>query len=84
MHITHFHNRFPENEFESAFSYMNSLDWNLSFHQSAEKWVLIAGDKLLASFDTREELDAFIFGLALGFAVLPDEVIDHLLKIIRD
>ena len=38
---------------------------------------MIEGDNLIATFDSRKELETFVFGLALGFAVLPDEVIDH-------
>jgi hypothetical protein len=84
MQITHFHNRFPENDFKSAVTFLDSFDWNLSVHPSGENWVLITGDQLAATFDTQKELEAFVFGLALGFAVLPDEVADHLRKIIGD
>lgn len=76
--------RFPDNDFKGAVSYLDSFDWNLSFHQSMNKWLLIGGDQLIATFNTQEELEAFTFGMAFGFATLPDEVIDHILKVIRD
>ena len=84
MHIEKWHDRFPENDLKGAINFLNSLDWNLSFNQSANKWSLIGGDQRIASFATQGEMEAFIFGMAFGLGVLPDEVIDHILRIIRD
>jgi len=45
---------------------------------------MYGGNQLLFSSQNEKELEAFIFGLALGFAVLPGEILDRIREIIRD
>jgi hypothetical protein len=57
---------------QGAVNFLNSLDWNISFDESAGKRKVFGGDRLLFSAQNEEAVQAFLFGMALGLAVLPE------------
>ena len=72
------------NEIKDAIGFLDSLDWNLTYQKSGDSWVLFGGDRLIITTETKRELEAFIFGMALGLSVLPDEILEHIRKIIGE
>jgi len=76
--------RIPGENFAGAVSFLNSLGWNITFSESGKQKKIFAGDQLLFSSSNRREIDSFIFGMALGLAVLPEEVLDRIRNIISD
>lgn len=72
----------PGQDLQGAISILNSFDWNISKEKFNENWRLFSGDRLLFSSDNETEVDAFIFGMALSFAVLPNEIQDKIRQII--
>jgi hypothetical protein len=76
--------RIPGEDFHGAINFLNSLDWNISFGESTGKRKVFGGDRLLFSAQDDEAVHAFLFGMALGLAVLPDEILDRIREIIKD
>ena len=76
--------RIPGENYQGAVSFLNSLDWNISFYEVDDQRKVFSGDRLLFSSEHEKEVEAFIFGMALGLAVLPDEILDRIREIIRD
>jgi hypothetical protein len=76
--------RIPGEDFHGATNFLNSLDWNISFGESAGKRKVFGGDRLLFSAQKEEAVQAFLFGMAPSLAVLPDEILDRIREIIRD
>jgi hypothetical protein len=74
----------PGKDMQGAINFLNSLDWNISFGESAGKRKVFGGDRLLFSSQNEEAVQAFLFGMALGLAVLPDEILDRIREIIRE
>jgi hypothetical protein len=72
----------PGNDFLGAVSYLNDLGWNLTILKQDDNWLLISGDKLLLTSDTEEELKSFVFGMAIGLAVLPESIMEQIRNII--
>ena len=76
--------RIPGKNFNGAVSFLNSLDWNISIVESDDLRKVFAGDRLLLSSSNEREVEAFIFGMALGLAVLPEEILDRVREMTRD
>ena len=72
------------NDIKDAIGILERLDWNLTYQKSGDSWKLFGGDQLIITTKTESELNAFIFGMALGISVLPDEILDQIRKIIRE
>ena len=64
----------PDGTLESSLTLANQLQWNLEVIEGAGHWVVRSGDQPIFRTDSRSELDAFLYGLALAYAVLPDPV----------
>jgi hypothetical protein len=56
---------------EEAVDLLNSFHWNISIRQSEEVWYVLGGEKVIFQSNQRDSVDAFLYGLALGYAVLP-------------
>lgn len=76
--------RIPGEGFIGAVSFLNSLDWNIEITESKNQKKVITGDRLLFSSNNEKEIESFIFGMAIGLAVLPEEVLNHVRKIIKE
>ncbi len=74
----------PGKDMQGAISFLNGLGWNISFSESAGQRKVFGGDRLLFSTEYEKEVESFIFGMALGLAVLPDKVIDEIRKIAEE
>jgi len=76
--------RIPGKDIEGALSLLNSLGWNISERVTSDQIKLFAGDRWLISSSNKQEVESFIFGMALSLAVLPEEILNQIRKIIRD
>ena len=58
----------------------NQLYWGIEVKQHSQRWTVQSGDQALLISDNRESVDAFLYGLALAYSILPDES----LKVVRE
>lgn len=72
----------PGEDFDGAVKFLSSLGWNISFSSSENEIKVFGVDQLLFSSSNEKEVESFIFGIALGLVVLPEEVLDLIRKII--
>lgn len=75
--------RIPDDSWEGAVKFLNTLDWNLSIVRDNGRWSLYGGDQRIFSSDSEGELETFVLGMALGLAVLPDDFLDQIRILIR-
>ncbi len=63
---------------------INRLHWFLSIEQVTSieggmpYWYVKGGEKVIFSADSREAVDAFLYGMSLAYAVIPDPLFDNL------
>lgn len=72
------------NNWEGAVQFLDELAWNLSWYEKNNNWTLYGGDQPIAWFDRKEELEAFVLGMAIGLVVLPDEILNQIKKLIEE
>lgn len=80
----HWRDRIPEGSWLNAAKFLDSLSWNLSWRKEDGVWRLYAGDPLLFSAESERELEAFVLGMALGLAVLPENMLEHIRKLVAE
>ncbi len=70
----------PDGTLASGVELANRLYWHIKWGSGGQQWCVWAGDGegLLLRTDTREALEAFLYGLGLAYAVLPEDTFDHL------
>lgn len=61
---------------ESGMEYVNSVGWNLAYWEHNGQWYITAGETLLLSTDSREAVDAFLYGMALSYSVIPENILN--------
>lgn len=76
--------RIPGNNLDGAISFLDSLDWNITIKKSNEMVRVYAGEPLLYKSSNNQEIEAFIYGMALSLAVLPGEIINRIREIIKE
>jgi hypothetical protein len=64
----------PGRSLSGAVDFLNEHDWFISYKQIGEYWFVMGGDQPLLKADFKEIADAFILGLAYGFAMLTEEM----------
>jgi hypothetical protein len=69
---------FPGEKLEGGIELVNRLDWGLSVQMAGESYVVSSGDEPILRTDTKDALQAFIYGLGLAYAVLPEELFNNL------
>lgn len=62
---------------EGGVALVNSLGWNLTVSRSEDKqmWWVYAGEKPILKTDSREAVDALLYGMALSYSVLPEPLL---------
>lgn len=58
----------------------NRLYWGITVTDAAQKWFVKSGEKAVFVADTKEAVDAFLYGLSLAYAVLPPDLFDTLAR----
>lgn len=74
----------PGHDYEGAISFLNSLYWNLSFEKVDNQLKVFTGEILLYKSTNEQDVESFILGLALGLAVLPEEMHEQIRKLAGD
>ncbi len=67
----------PFTTFNEALDFLNRAQWHLKVAEDSGHWNLWAGDGELHLYraDSNQELEAFVMGMALTFAMIgPDEL----------
>lgn len=64
----------PKGTLEGGIELLDSFWWNISYSQVGDTWVVSGGELVLLRADSREAADAFIYGLALAYSLIPTEV----------
>lgn len=64
---------------ESALGLINTFLWGITINSvpdptGGERWAVNGGEKVLLLTDNRECVDAFIYGMALAYSVVPDDL----------
>ena len=75
---------FPEENLEGGIALANRLDWGLSVRMAGESYVVSSGDEPILRTDTKDALQAFIYGLGLAYAVLPEKLFQSLEAALRE
>lgn len=68
----------PNGTLESGIELANEVYWALTIHEHEQRWYIWSGHALIFCADTRGEVDAFLYGLALAYGVLPGSVFEHM------
>jgi hypothetical protein len=63
---------------ETGIELANQLYWNITIKTNEKTWCVWSGEKLIFCADSREAVDAFLYGLGLAYAVLPEPVFEQL------
>ena len=74
----------PGGTLEGGIEFLNSLSWNIRWRKDGGQWKAFAGDRLLVAANTKEELEAFILGMTIALAVLPDSMLDDIKKLVAE
>lgn len=68
-------------DWQGAVRILNDLSWNLSWYEHAGRWHLWTGDKPIFVGDTEGEFQAFVCGMALSLAVLPESILEQIKQV---
>jgi len=67
----------PSHTLEGGIGLLQELKWNLKITQSDAGWFVNAGHIKLLKTSSREALDAFLYGMALAYSVMPSAILDQ-------
>ena len=56
---------------------INQFFWYLKIVERGEKWAVYGGEEVLFSADSREAVDAFLYGMALAYSIIPQDYVDR-------
>lgn len=68
----------PNQTLEGGLSLLEELMWNITVRQTDHGWFVNGGHKTLLKTSSRESVDAFLYGMALAYSVMPDSILDRL------
>jgi hypothetical protein len=69
---------------ENGVQLVNRFLWNITVGQRDQLWLVAAGDSVIFVADNRPAVDAFLYGMALAYSVLPDHLIDTFRQEMRE
>lgn len=68
----------PNGTLEDGIALAKRIEWNITWAGNETRWCVWAGEDLLLRTDSKEVAEAFLYGLGLAYAVLPDAVFQSL------
>jgi hypothetical protein len=74
----------PEKTLESGVRLLNELAWNIEVRQVGDVWHVLSGEKVLLSTSSHDAVDSFLYGMALAYRVLPDDILSQFRKVAYD
>ncbi len=69
---------------QAAVDILNGLSWNLSWVEQDGRWHLWGGNQKIFIADSEGEFQAFLRGMALGLAVLPESILEQIRRLVDD
>ena len=60
---------------EQAKELVNEFYWNITIKQTDQGWNVRGGEKTILTTDDYDNVEAFIYGLALGYSILPEALV---------
>lgn len=64
----------PNGNLDGGIELLNQLLWNVSSQELDGVWRVKSGEKVILTTTSQEAMEAFLYGLSLGYAVLPEEI----------
>ena len=56
----------------------------LKWGQAGRFWYVRAGESILLRTDTKETMDAFLYGMAVAYSIIPDPTLEQVERDIRE
>jgi hypothetical protein len=69
---------FPGGSLDGGLVIVDRLYWHITWGATGGTWYVKAGEKVIFLAETQEAVEAFLYGLGLVCALLPDDTLDHL------
>ena len=66
-----------------AITIANKMWWNISIEENKGIWLVYGGDQVFFESSNKETVEAFILGLGVAYAVIPDQIFENLLDDLR-
>ena len=76
--------RWPESPLAEGLARANQLYWNLTWGQVGRNWHVRAGEGTLLRTDSKETMDAFLYGMAVAYSIIPDPTFEQVARDIRE
>ena len=74
----------PGNNLQGGIDLANRLYWSVTWQEHGAQWFVHSGEALIYKADSREAAEAFLYGLGLAYAVLPEDTFDHLEYLVKE
>jgi hypothetical protein len=74
----------PGSSLEGGLELLKSLEWHISYKQVGDTWWIWAGDQWVFKTDSRDTMEAFLYGMALSYAVLPDNILESIRQLVGE
>lgn len=70
---------------EEGIELIKKLFWPISYFRAEDgSWYVMSAESVILSTDSRETLDAFLYGMGLAYAGIPDDLLDYVAKALMD
>ncbi len=73
-------NQIPGRSLEGGLRFLSELKWEMRMVQSDDILSVGVGHRLMLKTSSREAADAFVYGVALAYSLLPKPILDELKK----
>lgn len=62
---------------ENCITLIDRFYWNLTIAEKNGNWVVKGGEKPIFASDSREAVDAFLYGMGLAYSTIPEDYIER-------
>jgi hypothetical protein len=69
-------NRFPKEQIEEGIKVLEKVYWSISIKQMNDILNVYAGEVLIFRTDSKEALNAFLYGMALTYVSIDQTIVD--------
>ena len=74
----------PSASLEGGTNLLRQLEWNVSLEKQGDDWLVFGGEKCLLKSSSQDSANAFLYGLALAYSVLPDRILDEIRRYVQE
>lgn len=70
---------------DNGIEQINQLYWFLNIIENTSKngWTVTTGESVILKADSKESVDAFVYGMALAYSIIPEEDFDNIVTEIK-